>query len=43
MKCEVKSNFIIKAKLIKRYKSLMDVGRSQKISCRVDRIDMADT
>jgi len=30
LKCEVKSNFIIKAKLIKRYKSLMDVGRSQK-------------
>ena len=36
MKYEVKSNFIIKAKLIKRYKSLMDVGRSQKISCRVE-------
>jgi len=32
MKCEVKSNFIIKANLIKRYKSLMDVGRSQKKS-----------
>ena len=32
MKCEVKSNFIIKAppNFIKRYKSLMDVGRSQK-------------
>ena len=28
MKCEVKSNFIIKAKLIKRYKSLMDVRRT---------------
>ena len=30
MKCEAKANFIIKAKLIKRYKSSMDVGRSQK-------------
>jgi len=30
MKCEAKSNFIIKAKLMKRYKSSMDVGRSQK-------------
>jgi len=30
MKCEAKANFIIKAKLMKRYKSSMDVGRSQK-------------
>ena len=41
MKREVKSNFIIKAKNVClvnycNYKSLMELGRSQKISCRVE-------